>query len=163
MELVPPASKMLLPPPHPQLLSQRAKGGHCFWCPALSLGRGWSDLSDRVRGGWSPANEMISLAFRVRSFAANALDPASSCPRPAPIWKRGALSRGRSKEGERVAKGEVLLDIETDKATMEVEAPETGVVMKHFYADGCDRSRDTPDRGARRRERIRSRDRAALI
>src|SRR3984885_12118938 len=33
------------------------------------------------------------------------------------------------KEGESVAKGEPLLEIETDKAVMEIESPETGILV----------------------------------
>src|SRR5260370_7003646 len=40
----------------------------------------------------------------------------------------GKLLAWRKKEGERVAKGEPLLEIETDKAVVEVEAPGDGVL-----------------------------------
>lgn len=40
----------------------------------------------------------------------------------------GKLIAWRKKEGERVAKGETLLEIETDKAVMEIESPGDGVL-----------------------------------
>ena len=40
----------------------------------------------------------------------------------------GKLVAWRKKEGDRVAKGELLLEIETDKAVMEIEAPGDGVL-----------------------------------
>src|SRR5579871_3593703 len=40
----------------------------------------------------------------------------------------GKLLAWRKKEGEQVAKGEPLLEIETDKAVVEVEAPGEGVL-----------------------------------
>src|ERR1700732_654416 len=40
----------------------------------------------------------------------------------------GKLIAWRKKEGERVTKGEPLLEIETDKAVVEVEAPADGVL-----------------------------------
>src|SRR5258705_10230292 len=40
----------------------------------------------------------------------------------------GKLLAWRKKEGERVAKGEPLLEIETDKAVVEVEAPGDGIL-----------------------------------
>src|SRR5215469_11471187 len=40
----------------------------------------------------------------------------------------GKLLSWRKKEGESVAKGEPLLDVETDKAIVEVEAPADGVL-----------------------------------
>lgn len=47
-----------------------------------------------------------------------------------PTMQDGGIASWRKKEGESYASGEVLLDIETDKATMEVEAPEDGVLAK---------------------------------
>ncbi len=57
-------------------------------------------------------------------------------PKTGADMEEGRILAWKKKEGERVAKGEVLLEIETDKATMEVEAPNSGVVMKLFFADG---------------------------
>src|SRR3984893_9627179 len=41
----------------------------------------------------------------------------------------GKLVSWRKKEGDRVSKGEPLLEIETDKAVMEVEAPADGILV----------------------------------
>ena len=40
----------------------------------------------------------------------------------------GKLLAWRKKEGEAVAKGEALLDIETDKAVVEIESPAEGIL-----------------------------------
>jgi pyruvate dehydrogenase E2 component (dihydrolipoamide acetyltransferase) len=40
----------------------------------------------------------------------------------------GKLVAWRKKEGERVAKGDILLEIETDKAVMEIESPGDGIL-----------------------------------
>lgn len=48
----------------------------------------------------------------------------------------GRLVRWMKAEGEEVQKGEVLAEIETDKATVEVEAGTTGLVRKHLVAEG---------------------------
>jgi pyruvate dehydrogenase E2 component (dihydrolipoyllysine-residue acetyltransferase) len=40
----------------------------------------------------------------------------------------GKLLSWRKKEGERVAKGDPLLDVETDKAVVEIEAPASGIL-----------------------------------
>ena len=50
----------------------------------------------------------------------------------------GKLIAWRKKEGDRVAKGEPLLDIETDKAVVEVEAPADGVLAGIKAAEGAD-------------------------
>ena len=48
----------------------------------------------------------------------------------------GKLVRWVRSEGETVEKGQVLAEIETDKATVEVEAAASGVVRKHLVAEG---------------------------
>ena len=41
-------------------------------------------------------------------------------------------------EGETVAEGEILCEVETDKATFEVESTVSGTVLAHFFAEGDD-------------------------
>lgn len=50
----------------------------------------------------------------------------------------GKLIAWRRKEGDRVTKGEPLLDIETDKAVVEVEAPADGILAGIRAAEGAD-------------------------
>ena len=50
----------------------------------------------------------------------------------------GKLLAWRKKEGDRVAKGEPLLEIETDKAVVEVEAPADGVLAGIKASEGAD-------------------------
>jgi len=50
----------------------------------------------------------------------------------------GKLIAWRKKEGDRVAKGEPLLEIETDKAVVEVEAPADGVLAGIKASEGAD-------------------------
>lgn len=47
----------------------------------------------------------------------------------------GTLVRWVKAEGEAVTKGDVLAEIETDKATVEVESPYTGVVARHLVEE----------------------------
>ncbi|MCW5876936.1 MAG: 2-oxo acid dehydrogenase subunit E2 [Anaerolineales bacterium] len=49
----------------------------------------------------------------------------------------GTLVRWVKKEGDKVEKGELLAEIETDKATVEVESQYSGVVLKHLVAEGA--------------------------
>ena len=44
------------------------------------------------------------------------------------VWRRSA--------GEPVRKGEVLLEIETDKAIMDVESPASGILLRRLHAQG---------------------------
>lgn len=48
----------------------------------------------------------------------------------------GNIARWRVKEGDSYSTGDVILEIETDKATMDVEAQEDGILMKIFSPDG---------------------------
>jgi pyruvate dehydrogenase E2 component (dihydrolipoamide acetyltransferase) len=49
----------------------------------------------------------------------------------------GTLVRWVKKEGDKVEKGELLAEIETDKATVEVESQFSGVVLKHLVTEGA--------------------------
>ena len=49
----------------------------------------------------------------------------------------GSLVRWAKQEGDKVEKGELLAEIETDKATVEVESQYSGVVLKHLVAEGA--------------------------
>ena len=64
-------------------------------------------------------------------MATNILMPALS-----PTMTEGTLSRWLKKEGEQIRAGDVIAEIETDKATMEVEAVDEGVLGKILVADG---------------------------
>ena len=61
----------------------------------------------------------------------NILMPALS-----PTMEKGNLSRWLKKEGDPIKSGDVLAEIETDKATMEVEAVDEGVLAKIVVPDG---------------------------
>src|SRR5579859_3117849 len=50
----------------------------------------------------------------------------------------GKLLAWRKKEGDRVSKGELLLEIETDKAVVEVEAPADGILAGIRASEGSD-------------------------
>ena len=56
----------------------------------------------------------------------------------------GRLVRWVKSEGEAVRKGEVLVEIETDKATVEVEAAVSGTVRKHLVNEGTSVPIGTP-------------------
>ena len=49
----------------------------------------------------------------------------------------GTLVRWVIGEGENVEKGQVLAEIETDKATVEVESTASGVLYKHVVEEGA--------------------------
>ena len=57
-------------------------------------------------------------------------------PALSPTMEKGNLSRWLKKEGDTIKPGDVLAEIETDKATMEVEAIDEGVLAKIVVPDG---------------------------
>src|SRR5579864_8397219 len=61
----------------------------------------------------------------------NILMPALS-----PTMEKGNLAKWLKKEGEPVKTGDVIAEIETDKATMEVEAIDDGVLAKIVVPEG---------------------------
>ncbi|TBE06246.1 pyruvate dehydrogenase complex dihydrolipoamide acetyltransferase [Rhizobium ruizarguesonis] len=59
-------------------------------------------------------------------------------PALSPTMEEGNLSKWLVKEGDKVKSGDVIAEIETDKATMEVEAVDEGTVAKLVVADGTE-------------------------
>lgn len=57
-------------------------------------------------------------------------------PKYGMTMEEGTVSKWRKSEGDAIAKGEVLLDIEADKASMEVESETDGVVLKILVPEG---------------------------
>jgi pyruvate dehydrogenase E1 component beta subunit len=64
--------------------------------------------------------------------------PTILMPALSPTMEEGKLSKWLVKEGDTVKPGDVLAEIETDKATMEVESVDTGVVRKIIVAEGTE-------------------------
>lgn len=58
-------------------------------------------------------------------------------PALSPTMTEGNIAAWKVKEGEKFVAGDVLLEIETDKATMDVEAQEDGIMMKIMQGDGA--------------------------
>lgn len=61
----------------------------------------------------------------------NILMPALS-----PTMEKGNLAKWLKKEGDKVSSGDVIAEIETDKATMEVEAVDEGTIAKILVPEG---------------------------
>ncbi len=66
-------------------------------------------------------------------MSVNILMPALS-----PTMTEGTLARWLKKEGETISAGDVIAEIETDKATMEVEAVDEGVLGRILVGDGTE-------------------------
>ncbi|MGE4611217.1 MAG: pyruvate dehydrogenase complex E1 component subunit beta [Paracoccaceae bacterium] len=59
-------------------------------------------------------------------------------PALSPTMEEGTLAKWLVKEGDTVASGDILAEIETDKATMEFEAVDEGVIGKLTVAEGTE-------------------------
>ncbi len=59
-------------------------------------------------------------------------------PALSPTMEEGNLAKWLVKEGDKVAAGDIIAEIETDKATMEVEAVDEGVIGKILIAAGTE-------------------------
>jgi pyruvate dehydrogenase E1 component beta subunit len=66
-------------------------------------------------------------------MAVDVLMPALS-----PTMEQGKLAKWLKNEGDKIKSGDVIAEIETDKATMEVESIEDGILAKILIAGGTD-------------------------
>src|SRR5258707_1622899 len=66
-------------------------------------------------------------------------------PALSPTMEKGNLSKWLKKEGEAIKSGDVIAEIETDKATMEVEATDEGTLGRILIPEGtADVAGNTP-------------------
>ena len=81
---------------------------------------------------------LANVAHRTgfRTSAASLAAQNFTMPALSPTMTEGNIAAWRVKEGEKFVAGDVLLEIETDKATMDVEAQEDGILMKIMQGDG---------------------------
>lgn len=59
-------------------------------------------------------------------------------PALSPTMEEGKLAKWIKKEGDTVSAGDVICEIETDKATMEVEAVDEGIIAKILISEGTE-------------------------
>lgn len=59
-------------------------------------------------------------------------------PALSPTMTEGNLAKWVKKEGDKISAGEVIAEIETDKATMEVEAVDEGILAKILVKEGTE-------------------------
>ena len=59
-------------------------------------------------------------------------------PALSPTMEQGTIAKWLVREGDRIAPGDLLAEIETDKATMEMEASDGGVILAIMVAEGSD-------------------------
>jgi len=57
-------------------------------------------------------------------------------PSLSPTMEEGNLAKWLKKEGDKISMGDIIAEVETDKATMEVEATDEGILGKIIMPDG---------------------------
>jgi pyruvate dehydrogenase E2 component (dihydrolipoamide acetyltransferase) len=77
--------------------------------------------------------------YAEKSYAEeNAMPTEILMPALSPTMEEGKLAKWLVKEGQQVKAGDIIAEIETDKATMEVEAVDEGKVGKLLVAEGTE-------------------------
>ena len=77
----------------------------------------------------SPAAPTTSSATTANSIDASNMEEVVLMPRLSDTMTEGVIAGWHKKVGDKVSKGEVLADIETDKATMELESYKDGILL----------------------------------
>src|SRR3982074_2813078 len=62
--------------------------------------------------------------------------PEIQMPKLSDTMTEGTLVSWKKKKGDKVSAGEVIAEIETDKATMEWESPEDGTLIEIYVEEG---------------------------
>ncbi|MFB3168374.1 biotin/lipoyl-containing protein [Neobacillus sp. 179-C4.2 HS] len=57
-------------------------------------------------------------------------------PKAGAMMQEATIIKWLKREGEELAEGEVLIEIEAEKTTMEIESPSSGILSKIFIDDG---------------------------
>src|SRR5258708_2340931 len=88
-------------------------------------------VRSRNRAADRSGQHHAAIATRSLTMPINILMPALS-----PTMEKGNLAKWLKKEGDKVKSGDVIAEIETDKATMEVEAVDEGTIAKILVPEG---------------------------
>ncbi|OBZ79090.1 Pyruvate dehydrogenase complex protein X component, mitochondrial [Grifola frondosa] len=83
---------------------------------------------------------LLARNILIRRFHVSARRHALSkftMPAMSPTMTEGGIASWKKKEGESFSSGDVLLEIETDKATIDVEAQDDGILAKIIANDGA--------------------------
>src|SRR3984957_16395302 len=89
-------------------------------------------IPSRTRPSFTPT----STAKRASRFLGADMPIQVLMPALSPTMEKGNLAKWLKKEGETIKSGDVIAEIETDKATMEVEATDEGTLGKILIPEG---------------------------
>src|SRR5882757_491975 len=100
-------------------------------CPMPPISRRWPCRSSKTSS--RPRARSATADARPETMSINILMPALS-----PTMTEGKLAKWHVKVGDAVTAGQVVCEIETDKATMEVEAVDEGTVAQILIEEGVE-------------------------
>ncbi|XP_069325047.1 dihydrolipoyllysine-residue acetyltransferase component of pyruvate dehydrogenase complex, mitochondrial isoform X6 [Eulemur rufifrons] len=114
-------------------------------CNSVSTGYG----GVRALCGWTPSsgitsrNHLLLQLFGSTSRRCYSLPPHQKVPLPSlsPTMQAGTIARWEKKEGEKINEGDLIAEVETDKATVGFESVEECYMAKILVAEG---TRDVP-------------------
>ncbi|SPO19912.1 related to pyruvate dehydrogenase complex protein X precursor, dihydrolipoamide acetyltransferase component [Ustilago trichophora] len=103
----------------------------------MSASRNMLMPASRLFAASTASSSRSAMATRALSTSSvqNAITKFSM-PAMSPTMTSGGIAAWKVKEGQAFSAGDVLLEIETDKATMDVEAQDDGVLAKIIVQDG---------------------------
>jgi pyruvate dehydrogenase E2 component (dihydrolipoamide acetyltransferase) len=93
------------------------------------IGAPGEDISSLVKGGGAAAAPAAPAAAQGEGIDISKLEGVILMPRLSDTMTEGVIADWHKKVGDTVKKGEVLADIETDKATMELESYKDGKLL----------------------------------
>jgi len=86
--------------------------------------------------------QLIALFLKrknyLQTFICRVMSIEILMPALSPTMTEGNLSKWLVKEGDKVSSGDVIAEIETDKATMEIESADEGTVTKLLIKEGTE-------------------------
>jgi biotin carboxyl carrier protein len=106
--------------------------------PEPALEELWTDIYARRRAGDLGVSTPSWVRPRCPVFRATDMATEILMPALSPTMEEGTLAKWLVKEGDTVSAGDILAEIETDKATMEFEAVDEGVMGKILVAEGTE-------------------------
>lgn len=98
-------------------------------------------VGDRLSAGYIASHSLNSSSiYMKRGFATDSGLPSHQeigMPSLSPTMSEGNVAKWKKKEGDKVSAGDVLCEIETDKAIVDMESMEDGYLAKIVHGDGA--------------------------
>src|SRR5262245_43771149 len=116
----------------PSMISMPRSSALDRWTPQPSIPPQWNLSSFLPRKG---SSQKFSR-FADRGLNLSNTMPIITMPKLSDTMVEGTIARWKKKQGDTVETGDILAEVETDKATMEMEAFDDGVLKEIYVPDG---------------------------